>query len=329
MSIRILLITSIVCLHWLPTIGSADTLEIKEWLVPWENSRPRDPFVDQGGRVWFVGQSGHYVANLSPETSQFNRYDLDPGAGPHNLIVDDEMQVWYAGNLVSHIGLLNPATGQIKRFDMPHRKAKDPHTLVFDSAGDIWFTVQQGNFVGKLTVASGDVQLIEVPTRKARPYGIVVNAQDEPWAVEFGTNKLLRIDADTMTLEEFELPDNRSRPRRLVISSDNSIWYCDYALGKLGRFEPDGKTFTEWDMPGGDESRPYGMAIDRNDRIWLVETGLTPNRFVGFDVNSGNWLTPTDIPSGGGSVRHMYYFEPAGEIWFGTDTNYIGRAKVH
>jgi hypothetical protein len=25
----------------------------------------------------------------------------------------------------------------------------------------------------------------------------------------------------------------------------------------------------------------------------------------------------------------MDYFAPAGEIWFGTDTNYIGRAKVH
>ena len=30
-----------------------------------------------------------------------------------------------------------------------------------------------------------------------------------------------------------------------------------------------------------------------------------------------------------GSVRHMYYFQPAGEVWFGTDTNYVGRAKVH
>jgi virginiamycin B lyase len=41
------------------------------------------------------------------------------------------------------------------------------------------------------------------------------------------------------------------------------------------------------------------------------------------------YFSETDIPSGAGSVRHMYYFEPAGEVWFGTDANTIGRARVH
>ena len=44
--------------------------------------------MDQQGRVWFVGQQGNYLAFLDPETGEFKRYDLDPGAGPHNLIVD-------------------------------------------------------------------------------------------------------------------------------------------------------------------------------------------------------------------------------------------------
>ncbi|MEE8514360.1 MAG: hypothetical protein V3S73_06555 [Gammaproteobacteria bacterium] len=71
------------------------------------------------------------------------------------------------------------------------------------------------------------------------------------------------------------------------------------------------------------------MAVDKNDRLWFVETGISPNRFVGFDTVSGNFLSRTEIPSGAGSVRHMYYFQPAGEVWFGTDSNYVGRAKVH
>jgi virginiamycin B lyase len=82
-------------------------------------------------------------------------------------------------------------------------------------------------------------------------------------------------------------------------------------------------------MPGGADSRPYGMAVDRSDTIWIVETGISPNRFVGFDAATEEFVNMTDIPSGGGAVRHMDYFAPAGEIWFGTDTNYIGRAKVH
>ena len=304
-------------------------LDIREWLVPWENSRPRAPYVADDGRVWFVGQRGHYVANLVPETNQFNRYDLAPGTGPHNLIVDDNNDVWYAGNLANPIGLLDPDTGRITRIEMPERDARDPHTLTFDSRGTIWFTVQQGNFVGRLDPSTHGVQLVEVPTGKSRPYGIAVDSQDTPGVVEFGSNKLLRIDPRDMSLEEIVLPNEESRPRRLVITSDDRIWYGDYSRGYLGRYSPESNEFLEWPMPGGADSRPYGMAVDRNDKIWLVETGMTPNRFVGFDAATEEFTSITEIPSGAGTVRHMDYFAPAGEIWFGTDTNYIGRAKVH
>jgi virginiamycin B lyase len=71
------------------------------------------------------------------------------------------------------------------------------------------------------------------------------------------------------------------------------------------------------------------MTVDKSDRLWIVETGVSPNRFIGFDTRSEMFFSETAIPSGAGSVRHMYYFEPADEVWFGTDTNTIGRARVH
>lgn len=332
MKTRVLIACTALLTAWIPQTVASQTVDIREWLVPWENTRPRDPYVDQSGRVWFVGQAGHYVASLHPESGEFNRYDLDPGTGPHNLIVadgDSRRTIWYAGNLKSHIGKLNPDTGDIQKIEMPEAEARDPHTLVFDSKGDIWFTVQSGNFVGHLAVETDEVTLLEVPTKGSRPYGIVVNSRDEPWAVEFGSNKLIRVDRASMSLEEIELPNEKSRPRRLAITSDDNVWYVDYALGQLGRYEPDSKRFTEYVMPSGEKSYPYGMAVDKNDRLWFVETGTSPNQFVGFDSVSGKFLDQTPIPSGGGSVRHMYYFQPTGEVWFGTDTNYVGRAKVH
>ena len=73
-----------------------DAPTIDEWTVPWENSRPRDPYVDSAGMVWFVGQRSHYVASLNPETGSFRQLTLDPGTGPHNLIVDGDHTIWYA-----------------------------------------------------------------------------------------------------------------------------------------------------------------------------------------------------------------------------------------
>src|SRR5437867_2254398 len=78
------------------------TVPIKEWKVPWDDTRPRDPYVARDGRVWFVGQVGNYLAVLDTVTGQFKRYDLDPGSGPHNLIVDDNGIVWYTGNTAMH-----------------------------------------------------------------------------------------------------------------------------------------------------------------------------------------------------------------------------------
>lgn len=328
MNTRFLLISLMLVSAW-PDTGNAESVDISEWLVPWENSQPGDPFVDQRGRVWFVGQRSDYVANLQPESGNFSRYDLDRDTRPLSLLINADGDLWFSANRQRYIGQLNPANGQITRHEMPNSRARDPHTLLFNSAGDIWFTVQQGNFIGKLTVANGDITLLEIPTRKTKPTGIVLDSLDEPWAAGFGRNLLLRVDSANMEVLEIELPNKKARPVRLVATSDNRIWWADFARGYLGRFDPDSGAFSEWPMPGGEDSEPHGMAVDRLDRIWIVESGLNPNVLVGFDTATEQFFSSTAIPSGGKTVRQMHYFEPAGEIWFGTDTNYIGRAVVH
>ncbi len=301
---------------------------VREWLVPWERSGPRDPYVDGEGRVWFCGQRGNYIAYLVPETGEFKRYEVEPGTHPHNLIVDRDGFVWYAGNRNAHIGKLNPANGEIKKYPMPRADARDPHTLVFTSDGNIWFTLQQSNLVGYLNTQSGEVRLVEVPTSRARPYGIKLDTDDRPWIVLFGTSTLATIDPATLNLTEISLPRPNARPRRLEIGSNGNIWYVDYAGGFLGSYSPVSQIFTEWELPSGKQSRPYGTALDDKGQVWIAETGINPNRLVGFDPQSGKFFGRTEIPSGAGTIRHMYFHADGREIWFGTDTNYVGRLLV-
>ncbi len=304
-------------------------VQIQEWQVPWEDTRPRDPYVAPDGDVWFVGQRGDYISEFSPETDEFRRLDLPEGAGPHNCIVDEDGYIWYAGNRAAHIGRVDPETGEITKYPMPNERARDPHTLVFDNNGDIWFTVQGGNFVGKLTVATGDVQLIDVPTQRARPYGIKVDSNNRPWIALFGTHKLATVDPETMELKEIPLEREDARPRRLDLTSDGTIWYVDYAQGYLGKYDPQEESFEEWKLPEGSGSRPYAMVADAGDNLWMVETGVSPNLFVGFNPESEEFFSSTPIESGGGTVRHMVFHEPTNSIWFGTDTNYLGQARLN
>ncbi len=302
-------------------------VDIKEWKVTF-GGRSRDPFAESARSIWFVGQAGNYLARLDPTTGKMSRNMLDDEPGPHNLIVGGDGIVWYAGNLSAYIGRYDPATGRLDKIPMPDKRADDPHTLVFDAAEKhIWFTVQGGNFVGRLMVADRKVDLIPVPTSYARPYGIVVAPDGRPWVALLGTDKLASVDPRTLKLSEHKIIAG-ARPRRLVATRHGRIYYTNYERGYLGRLDPETGKLDEWLLPAGGDAEPYGMAIDRHDRIWLVETGPMPNTFVGFDPAREAVFSVTPIPSGAGSVRHMHYHRATDTIWFGTDENTIGRALV-
>jgi virginiamycin B lyase len=307
--------------------AQAPNVEMKEWTVPWEKTRPRDPYVDPRGRVWFVGQTGNYVARLDPGSGEFKRYTIDEGTFPHTVVIDGAGRAWYAGNRNGMIGRIDPESGAITRFKMPDSSAKDPHTLAFDKKGDIWFTMQQSNYVGKLTVATGDIQLVKVTTAGSRPYGIVIDSKGHPWFDLFGTNKIGTIDPATMKLREYMLPDS-ARPRRIALTSDDKVWYGDYMRGYLGKLDPVTGKVQEWPAPGGKMALIYGMGVDDKDRIWIVETGKQPNRLIGFDTKKNEFFGATDIASGGGTIRHMFFDKKTGLLWFGTDNGTIGRAVV-
>ena len=301
-------------------------VEITEWTVPWKDTRPRDPYVASDGRVWFVGQAGHYAAVFDPETEEFTRFDLPDGAGPHTIYIARDGEIWYTGNRDAHLGRIDPSTGEITRVEMPEGQLEDPHTLYEDSRGRLWFTAQWANQVGRYDRDSGEIVWVDVPTEQARPYGIVIDDDDIVWVDLLGTNKLARITPD-MELTEIELPREAARPRRIALT-DEGVWYVDYAKGFLGVHDPADGGFSEWRTDLEDGAGPYALASDGKGRLWYVETHPDPNRFVGFDPDSESFIAIVPVPSGGGAVRHMVFDAPRNAIWFGTDTNNLGRAAL-
>ena len=307
----------------------AESIDIREWQVPYEKSRPRDPFAESASSVWFVGQRAGYLAHLDAETGEFKKVNLKDGSGPHNLIVASDGVVWFAGNRTRLIGRYDPDTDEVEEIMMPDDAARDPHTLIFDKDEmNIWFTVQGGNMMGRLNIETRKVDLMLSTTEKSRPYGIKLAPDGSVWVVLFGSNKLAHINPETLTFEEIELPRAEARPRRLEVLSDGRVWYVDYAKGRLGVYDPGSQAFEEWQMPQGEGARPYGMASDASGNLWMVASGVQPNMFVGFNPATEEFFSETPVASGGGTIRHMHYHEPSGAVWFGTDTNFIGRAIV-
>ncbi|MEL6868795.1 MAG: lyase [Pseudomonadota bacterium] len=310
-------------------IASAEPIKIDEWQVPYEASRPRDPYAVSADEVWFVGQRAGYLARLDVTDGSFEKIQLKDGSGPHNLIVQSNGDVWFAGNRTALIGRYVPRTGELEEIPMPDPAARDPHTLIFDTdESHIWFSVQGGNMLGRLTLADRKVELIPSPRERSRPYGIKLAPDGSVWATLFGSNALVRIDPQSLALEVIELPREAARPRRLEVLADGSVWYVDYAKGQLGHYDPESGAFKEWPLPQGDGARPYGIASDDEGRLWMVATGVQPNVFLGFDPATESFFSETDVESGGGTIRHMHYDAPTGSVWFGADSNTVGRAIV-
>ena len=300
------------------------SLTIQEWEVPFEGPRARDPWVVSSDEIWYVGQRSDYVGIFTPSTGEFQKIDLPDGAGPHTVVVN-ERGGWYAGNRAAHIGHIDRDTHEITQIPLPGDGPRDVHTFDFTSDGNLWFTVQGGNQVGYFDTESHEFTVYDASTERSRPYGVIVH-DDQPWFVFFGTNKLATvIDGE---LKEIELPRESTRPRRLAVTDDGMVYYGDYADGYIGQYNPEDGEIKEWRTPAEGDSRPYAVTHDGEGRIWFVETGVQPNRFVAFDPATEQFSRPIDVPTEGGSVRHMVVDSETHSIWFGTDNNTIGQATI-
>jgi virginiamycin B lyase len=193
-----------------PIIEDPIQLEIKQWPIPWENSRPRDPDVAPNGVIWLVGQAGDIAVRFDPAKEQFRRKELPAGTGPHNLIIDRDGTLWIAGNRQAFIGRMNSMSGELTRFTPPDETARDPHTLVFSGKDEIWFTMQWSNYIGRLNKRSGHVDLVPMQTEQARPYGIKMDSKGHPWVALLGTNGLATIDPKSRI--KSDIPSTQRRP---------------------------------------------------------------------------------------------------------------------
>ena len=277
---------------------------IREWDVPTKGAHPHDPAVGQDGALWFTEQLQNKLGRVDPETGVFKEYVLKiEDSGPHGLVADSNGNIWFTGNAKAYIGKLDPRSGAVTEYKMPDAKAEDPHTAVFDSRGIMWFTVQVGNMVGRLDPQTGKIDLKKMPMADARPYGIAINSKDIPFFCEFGTNKMAKIDPETMAITEYKLPEG-ARPRRMAIDAADQVYFTDFQSGNLGRLDPESGAVKMWPSPSGARSAPYGIAITKDGLVWYSESGVKPNTMIQFDPRTERFAWAA-IPSGGGTVRNM------------------------
>jgi virginiamycin B lyase len=310
-------------------------VEIKQHEVPFPIGRSRDASVAPDGKVWFVGQTGNYLAVFDPKTSEFKQHAIPDRTLPHTNIVTPDGIVWVAGNGNGTIVRFDPKNGNTKVIPVIveglTRASSDPHTMIYDGKGGIWFTSQSSGFVGHLTIGTEKIQIVKTTQPggpMTNPYGIILDPTGRPYFDLFATNKIGTIDPATMELKTFDVVEG-AKPRRIGRTSDGILWYTDYARGFLGRLDPKTGKVEEFPNPSGARSAPYAMTVDDADRVWYVETGVTPNRMVAFDSKTKKVVYNSAVPGEGrNAVRHMVFDPKTRQIIYAADNNFLGFVKV-
>ncbi len=279
-------------------------VELREYAVPGKNKLPHDAAVGRDGALWFTEMKGNAIGRLDTTLGSVREFPLpESDSGPHGITADRDGNIWFTASARGYIGKLDPESENITVFRMPDARAKDPHSLVFGRDGRLWFTVEQAGLVGRLDPESGKIDLRTLPRPGALPYGIAIGQDGAAYACEFGTNRITRIEPETMALREYELPSG-ARPRRIALGPEGMLYYTDFARGMLGRLDAATGHVDEWSTPNGATAQPYAIAVEREGYVWLSETGPEPNTLVRFDPRSRVFAS-MPIPSGDAMIRNM------------------------
>lgn len=117
-------------------------------------------------------------------------------------------------------------------------------------------------------------------------YGGAVNADGDFWVSDRSGLTLSRVDSDDLAVTTYTVPG--SNAYGMGVDGEGQPWFATYSVGVgdfVYRFDPITETFIS---AGGVSGRYRGLAIDREDRVWVA--GNSPCRLAVFDR-----LTDTEI----------------------------------
>ena len=294
--------------------------------------RSQEPQIDLEGNVWFSERSSpNRVGMVDPRTGEVTDYLLpDPEGDPHGLTVDGFGDVWWAETDGWSLGKLDTGTGEMTRFSLTPETDSEllgrGHTPVLDSKQNLWISVRDmvrggtgvtGVFgrggsgggvdeprdgIARWERESGEMSVFFHPTPGSRPYGILVDKNDNIWTALSQGCGVARFDTTSQTWTTFLSPTgNNCQVRRLGVNADaTTIWYGVWSGGgKIGKVDVQTGDIVEYDIPMPD-GQPYDTWVDDEDKVWVSDGGQG-GTLIKFDPDTEEWTyypSPqiTDMP---------------------------------
>lgn len=208
-------------------------------------------------------------------------YGLTVSRAPHSLAQGHDGRWYMSDSIGSAITAFDPATRAFQNYPVGGDTLY-PHTVRVDDKGRVWFTISFSNHLGRLDPASGEMKVIALPDSPTLstpgtpvPYGIDVHPRTgEIWYAKLASDKIGRVDPETMAVTEFDSPV--LAPRRQRFDAEGMLWVAGFSDGTIARIDTDTMATTIYPLPvlaEGEVPAPYALAVhpDTGD-IWINDT---------------------------------------------------------
>ena len=179
--------------------------------------------------------------------------------------------------------------------------------------GTVWFVGQQGDYLARLNPDSGEMERFELP-RGAGPHTVIVDDAGVPWYAGNRDRHIGKLDPDSGEITRYEMPAGVNDPHSMAWTSGGSIWFTvqrSAPAGYIGLFSPESGRTEVIRVPGR-AMRPYGIAVDADDRPWIAFMGT--NAIGTVDPRSME-LEVVETPHAGSRIRRLS-LDSRGRVWW-------------
>lgn len=266
------------------TVSKIDTetaIEVARYMTtPNAGDQPSRTSVNQFGDI----AAGHrYAARVVKIAAQLEDcVDVNANGVIDTSTASDDVRAWDTDECVLWEADLLPAAGQGTRAVAWEGGTIDPVTCQNTNPNPrLWVAYGSNPLqVKRLDGATGAVLDETTIASTGFVYGGAVNAEGDFWVSDRGGRTLSHVDSVTLAVTTHTVPD--SAAYGMGVDGEGQPWIATYTGGAgvdfIYRFDTVTETFVS---AGGITGRYRGLAIDRDDRVWVA--GNSPCRLAVFD----------------------------------------------
>jgi virginiamycin B lyase len=156
-----------------------------------------------------------------------------------------------------------------------------PHDPLAARDGSLWYTGQMADVLGRVDPKTGKVKEYKLKTPHAGPHGLVEDRQGNIWYTGNTGAHIGKLNPKSGEVTEYKMPEADAKdPHTLIFDKAGILWFTVQNANRIGRLDPktgEVKLLT----PPTAKSRPYGMAVHPDGRIFVVQFGV--NRIAAVD----------------------------------------------